>query len=94
MDSLLDFSLFRREDPLAMSAFRRIAERAFVANPIRTEIDLLALGARALLTDLKHDYRVGRLQATVAALEPETSSARCPDCRQTHGTEAAAGGGA
>ncbi len=71
MDSLqsihLDFA-----QPLALSAFRRLVERAFLANPIRTEIDLLALGARDLVTDLKHDLRMGRLQATTQAIEPET----------------------
>lgn len=84
MDSL---RLVTLTTPIQLSALRKLCERAYLANPVRTEIDLLAMGLRDLATELQHDTRVGRLAETAGALEPESLAFQCPSCRQAHGAE-------
>ena len=51
-------------------AFIRLAERAYAADPERTDRDLRDLGASYLAARLRIDHQTGRLQANLAILEP------------------------
>lgn len=55
-------------------ALVRLAERAFLADPVRSEGDIRVLDP-ALATRVAHDHRVGRLRENHAALEPPISPA-------------------
>lgn len=49
--------------------FLNIVERAYLADPERTENDLLSLGLRDLVSNLKNDHRSGRLRETVEGVK-------------------------
>ena len=50
--------------------FQRIAARAYIKDPRRTDADLRALGCPSMATFLEHDYKIGRLQENLDTTEP------------------------
>lgn len=47
---------------LLSQPMQAIIERAFLYDPVRTENDLLKLGDEHVLTNVKADYRSGKLE--------------------------------